>query len=337
MEIRELGELYLVKKLTRQFTPGHPRVVKGIGDDTSVTRQDNSKYLLCTTDTLVEDTHFSLHYTSPRNLGRKAVSISASDIAAMGGAPIFLFTSITLPPSISIDFISLLYKGIKERALEFDIALIGGNTSSSPDKIIINTTILGEVPKDQVVFRTGASVGNMIYVTGHLGDSGLGLKMLKERQKTKNKSQNLKNKAILKHINPVPRVREGRAIAKNKLATSMIDISDGLISDLRHISEESGIGATIWLEKLPISAGLKKWLTGHPQDITLALGGGEDYELLFTAPKGTAAAIDALSKKLDIPITHIGEIMPKRCGITILDEEGDIFHLANEGFEHFTI
>lgn len=335
MEIRELGELYLVKKLTGQFTPGHPRVVKGIGDDASVTIQDNSKYLLCTTDTLVEDTHFSLQYTSPRSLGRKAVSISASDIAAMGGTPMFLFTSIILPPSTPIDFIDLLYKGIKERAHEFDVALIGGNTSSSPDKIIINTTILGEVPKGEAIFRKGASVGNMIYVTGRLGDSGLGLKLLKESQKSKNKSKNLKNKAILKHIDPLPRVREGRELAKKKLATSMIDVSDGLISDLKHITEESGIGAEIWLKKLPVSAGFKKWLKGHPQDITLALSGGEDYELLFTAPKGNAAKIDALSMKLGIPITHIGEIVPKGCGITVLDEKGDIFHLADEGFEHF--
>ena len=344
MEIKELGELGLIKRLAGQFTPGHPRVVKGIGDDASVTIQDDSQYLLCTTDTLVEDIHFSLQYTPSYNLGRKAVSISLSDIAAMGGTPKFLFTSIILPPATSTDFINLLYKGIKEMALEFDVALIGGNTSSSPDKIIINTTILGEVPKDQVVFRKGASVGNMIYVTGRLGDSGLGLTMLKESQKSKVKSlplqavsrgQNLKNKAILKHIDPLPRVLEGRELAKKKLATSMIDISDGLISDLRHIAEESGIGANIWLKKLPISAGLKKWLKGHPQYIKLALSGGEDYELLFTVPKGNAAKIEALSMKLGIPMTHIGEIVPKRCGITVLDEKGDIFHLADEGFEHF--
>ena len=335
MEIKELGELGLIKRLAGQFTPGHPRVVKGIGDDASVTIQDDSQYLLCTTDTLVEDIHFSLQYTPSYNLGRKAVSISLSDIAAMGGTPKFLFTSIILPPATSTDFINLLYKGIKEMALEFDVALIGGNTSSSPDKIIINTTILGEVPKDQVMFRKGASVGNRIYVTGRLGDSGLGLKMLKESQKSKVKSQNLQNKVILKHIDPLPRVREGREIAKKKLATSMIDISDGLISDLRHIAEESRVGAQIWLKKLPLSTGLKKWLSDHPQDIALALSGGEDYELLFTAPKGNAPQIDTLSSELGIPITQIGEIVPEGCGITVLDEKGDIFHLAVDGFEHF--
>ncbi len=331
MQIKELGERGLIKKLTEQFTPGHPRVVKGIGDDASVTIQDDSQYLLCTTDTLVEDIHFSLQYTPSYNLGKKAVSISLSDIAAMGGAPMFLFTSIILPPATPIDFINLLYKGIKERADDFDVTLIGGNTSSSPDKIIINTTILGEVLKDQVIFRKGAVIGDDIYVTGCLGDSALGLKMLKKSQKSEIELKD----AILKHIDPSPRVKEGREIAKRKLATSMIDISDGLISDLRHIAEESRVGALIWLKKLPLSTCLKKWLSGHPQDITLALSGGEDYELLFTAPKGNAPQIDALSMELGIPITQIGEIAPERCGITVLDEKGDIFHLADKGFEHF--
>ncbi|MEK6598970.1 MAG: thiamine-phosphate kinase [Deltaproteobacteria bacterium] len=334
MQIKELGELGLVKKLTEQFAPGHPRVVKGIGDDASVTIQDDSQYLLCTTDTLVEDIHFSLQYTPYYNLGRKAVSISLSDIAAMGGTPMFLFTSIILPPATPIDFINLLYKGIKEKALEFDVALIGGNTSASSDKIIINTTILGEVPKDQVIFRKGASVGNGIYITGRLGDSSLGLKMWKKKDKKTVTDPFLKD-AMLAHIDPSPRVKEGRAIAKKKLATSMIDVSDGLISDLRHIAEESRVGAQIWLKKLPLSTGLKKWLSDHPQDIALALSGGEDYELLFTAPKGNAPQIDALSSELDIPITQIGEIVPEGCGITVLDEKGDIFHLATEGFEHF--
>lgn len=334
MDIKELGELALVKRLTEQFTTGYPRVVKGIGDDASVTIQDDSQYLLCTTDTLVEDIHFSLQYTPSYNLGKKAVSISLSDIAAMGGAPMFLFTSIILPPATPIDFINLLYKGIKEKADEFDIALIGGNTSASSDKIIINTTILGEVPKDQVIFREGASAGDMIYVTGRLGDSGLGLKMWKEKGKKIVTDPFLKD-AMLAHIDPSPRVKEGRAIAKKKLATSMIDISDGLVADLRHIAEESRIGAQIWLKKLPLSAGLKKWLTDHPQDITLALSGGEDYELLFTAPKDNAPQIDALSSELGIQITQIGEIVPEGCGISVLDEKGDIFHLAVEGFEHF--
>ena len=139
MQIKELGELGLIKKLAGQFAPSHPRVIKGIGDDTSVTIQDENKYLLCTTDTLVEDIHFSLKYTPSYNLGKKAVSISLSDIAAMGGTPIFLLTSIALPPTTSTDFITLLYRGIKEKADEFGVVLIGGNTSSSTDKIYLKS------------------------------------------------------------------------------------------------------------------------------------------------------------------------------------------------------
>lgn len=334
MEIKELGELGLIKRLAEQFLTSHPRIIKGIGDDASVTIQDNSTYLLCTTDALVEDIHFSLKCTSSYNLGRKAVSVSLSDIAAMGGTPTFLLTSIILPPTTSLDFVNLLYKGIKERAEEFGVTLIGGNTTSSPDKIIISTIMLGEVPKDRVVFRKGASIGDNIYVTGHLGNSALGMKIWKEKGNNIITDPFHKD-AMLAHIDPCPRVKEGRKIAEKKLATSMIDISDGLISDLRHIAEQSMVGAKIWAKKIPIPTGLKRWLLDHPQDITLALSGGEDYELLFTASKENGHEIDVLSKELGIPITQIGEIVPKENGVTVLDEKDKALKLKREGFEHF--
>ena len=334
MELKELGEFGLLKKLSGQFKSTHPRVIKGIGDDTSVTVQDETKYLLCTTDTLVEDIHFSLKHTSSYNLGKKAVSISLSDIAAMGGAPTFLLTSIILPASTPVDFINLLYKGIKERADEFAVALVGGNTSASPEKIVITTIMLGEVPKDQVIFRKGASAGDVIYVTGRLGDSSLGLKIWKEKDDKIITDPFLKD-AMLAHIDPFPRVREGRKLAEKKLATSMIDISDGLISELRHITEESMVGAKIWLDKIPISTALKRWLLDHPADITLSLSGGEDYELLFTAPKANTPMIENLAKELGIPITQIGEIVPQEYGISVLDDKGGVFQPPSNGFEHW--
>jgi len=334
MELKELGEFGLLKKLSGQFKSTHPRVIKGIGDDTSVTVQDETKYLLCTTDTLVEDIHFSLKHTSSYNLGKKAVSISLSDIAAMGGAPTFLLTSIILPASTPVDFINLLYKGIKERADEFAVALVGGNTSASPEKIVITTIMLGEVPKDQVIFRKGASAGDVVYVTGRLGDSSLGLKIWKEKDDKIITDPFLKD-AMLAHIDPFPRVREGRKLAEKKLATSMIDISDGLISDLRHIAEESMVGAKIWLDKIPISTALKRWLVDHPSEITLSLSGGEDYELLFTAPKTNTPMIENLAKELGIPITQIGEIVPQEYGVSVLDDKGGIFQPPSNGFEHW--
>ena len=334
MELKELGEFGLLKKLSGQFKSTHPRVIKGIGDDTSVTVQDETKYLLCTTDTLVEDIHFSLKHTSSYNLGRKAVSISLSDIAAMGGIPTFLLTSIILPAGTPVDFINLLYKGIKERADEFAVALIGGNTSASPEKIVITTIMLGEVPKDQVIFRKGASAGDVIYVTGRLGDSSLGLKIWKEKDDKIITDPFLKD-AMLAHIDPFPRVREGRKLAEKNLATSMIDISDGLISDLRHIAEESMVGAKIWLDKIPISTALKRWLVDHPADITLSLSGGEDYELLFTAPKANTPLIENMAKELGIPITQIGEIVSQEYGVTVLDDKGGVFQPPSNGFEHW--
>ncbi|MBI3399048.1 MAG: thiamine-phosphate kinase [Deltaproteobacteria bacterium] len=334
MDIKELGELGLIKKLAAQFATSHPRIIKGIGDDASVTLQDETKYLLCTTDTLVEDIHFSLKYTPSYNLGRKAVSISLSDIAAMGGTPTFLLVSIVFPPTTPIDFIELFYKGIKEKAQEFGVGLIGGNTSSSPDKIVISTTMLGEVPKDQVLFRKGASVGDAIYVTGYLGDSALGLKVWQQKGSTVIIDPFLKD-AMLAHIDPHPRVKEGIIIAERRLATSMIDLSDGLISDLRHIVEESVVGAKVLLKQIPISTSLKRWILEHPQDIMLSLAGGEDYELLFTASPNNARLIEIMAKEIGAPVTRIGEIVPKELCITVLDENGKVVPLTTEGFEHF--
>lgn len=333
MELRELGELRLIRKLMSQFSPAHPLVVKGIGDDAAVTVLDSNRYLLATTDMLVEGIHFSLTYTTPYLLGKRAVTISLSDIAAMGGTPTFLLTSIAIPTYISTEFIDIFYKGVKERCNEFDTNLIGGNTSSS-ERVVIGVSMLGEVKREQVVFRCGARVGDLICTTGYHGDSALGLKIWREKGGKEITDPFLKD-AMLEHLDPTPRVREGRLIGERRLATAMIDVSDGLILDLRHIAEASGVGARVWLDKVPISTALKRHLLDHPEDIQLPLAGGEDYELIFTTSPDNISRIDELAKEVTIPITTIGEIVPEKEGIKVLDEKGATIPLTIEGFEHF--
>lgn len=334
MQLKELGELNLIKKLLKQFETSNPDVVQGIGDDAAVTRLDEKRCLLLTTDMLVEDVHFSLSYTSAYVLGKKAVSVSLSDIAAMGGTPKFLLTSIAIPKNTSSDFIDLFYKGVKERIDEFDVALIGGNTSSSPDKIVIEAIVIGEALNEDVVFRSGARAGDIIYATGFLGDSSLGLDIWKNRG-DKSITDPFMRDAMLEHIDPAPRVKEGKLITEKKLATSMIDISDGLMLDLRHIAEESNVGAKIDLTSIPLSTAMKRHLIDKPDDIMLSLTGGEDYELLFTAMPENKEKIQELSKEINLPITQIGEIVSKEEGVKVFDKDGCEMKIDIEGFEHF--
>lgn len=333
MQIKEFGELNIIKKFLTQFEVSNHNILKGIGDDAAVIKFDN-KCLLITTDMLVEDVHFLSSYTSQYVLGKKAVAVSLSDIAAMGGIPKYLLTSIAMPEHTLTEFIDLFYRGVKERIEEFNMALIGGNTSSSPDRIIIESVVIGEALTEQVVYRNGAKVGDIVYTTGFLGDSALGLRIWKTKG-TEPVTDPFMRDAMLKHINPVPRVKEGRLIAEKRLASAMIDISDGLIQDLRHIAEKSGVGAMVRLSNIPLSTAMKRHILNKPDDITFAMSGGEDYELLFTARPERKEEIEELSKEINLPITAIGEIVPKEDGIKVIAQDGMEMKIEKEGFEHF--
>ncbi|HLE08091.1 MAG TPA: thiamine-phosphate kinase [Thermodesulfobacteriota bacterium] len=334
MRLKDIGETSLIKRLLERFTHKDPRVLKAIGDDAAVTRIDDKRCLLSTIDTLVEGIHFSKIYTSPKLLGRKSVSISLSDIAAMGGTPLFFLVSIALPSETGQDFFEEFYEGVKDCADAFGVFLVGGNTSASHSGVVITTAMLGEAQKDEVVYRSGAKTGDIIYVTGTLGDSALGLMALKKKGAPGEKNGAFKN-AVARHLNPQPRVSVGRLISRKKLATSMIDISDGLLVDLRHIAVESKKGAAVELEKLPLSNEVKDYVNRHPAAWELPLSGGEDYELLFTSPKEKAKDIFKVAKNTGVGITPIGKILPPGKGISVVKEDGASVPVKKEGYEHF--
>lgn len=334
MNLRELGEFGLIGEIIKQFPQTNPKVLKGIGDDAAVTELDDKNYLLSTTDTLIEDVHFSLTYISPFLLGQRSVSVSLSDIAAMGGTPKYLLVSIALPQKTEAEFVTLVYKGVKEQIESFSVELIGGNTSFSPDKIIISTFLLGVVPKREVVCRDGAKEGDIVYATGTLGDSALGLKIL-QRFKGHDFESSPYREAIMAHLQPVPRVEMGRSLAKKRLATAMIDVSDGLLQDLKHLTEDSNMGARIEASKIPISPTFKKHLRKNPEDKVLSFAGGEDYELLFTSPPSFADKVERVAKKLSCQVSCMGEIIPSKEGVKVLDDNGMPLSFKEEGFNHF--
>lgn len=339
MLIKRLGEDRLIDELARRFGDSHKRLLKGIGDDTSVTSQKGGAALLATTDILIENTHFKRSYTPPYLLGRKSLSISLSDIAAMGGEPLFFLVSLALTPETPKKFVDELYRGLHDVSKETGCVLTGGNTAKTGDGIMVSTTVIGEAPSKDVVYRKGARTGDLVFVTGSVGSSALGLKVLGNHDSLFLKKLPWKD-SVSRHLDPAPRLAAGRMLAKKRLATAMMDISDGVALDLKRLCTESKKAAVISLSALPISEELKAYgeRTGKSVLLDFALTGGEDYELLFTSPEENLRKISALSKKLGLPMTPVGRIVSsKKAGrtITVLDESGEPMELKKLGFEHF--
>ena len=276
-KLQELGEFGLIGRIRERFRA--PQGVTGIGDDCAVIPQQDGRDTLVSTDMLVEGTHFLRADIPPYRLGWKSAAVNLSDIAAMGGTPTATFLSVALPADLETDWIEEFLRGYGALSGRFGVALLGGDTTASPDRICINVTVLGECPAGTAHLRSAAREGDLVCVTGCLGDSAAGLKAILEGVARDADVQAL----IDRHYLPLPRVAEGLRLAATPGIHAMMDISDGIGSDLVHILEASGAGAKIDLSSLPLSPALQRVCTRHGWDAAaLATGGGEDYELLFT-------------------------------------------------------
>jgi thiamine-monophosphate kinase len=345
MKLSHLGEFGLIHKIRQLSSRKTPTVTLGIGDDAAALKVSGNKYLLATTDMLIEDVHFDLSCTDFYSLGWKSAAVNLSDIAAMGGLPLFCLTSLGITPDISVEQISHFYRGFNALLSKHKTALVGGDTCSSRNDLNISVTVLGEVEKKRVVTRAGAKAGDKIFVTGTLGDSAAGLELLKAKSKVQGhgtrgkvrkfptqKSQLAARNLIERHLRPDPRVGWGRKIALNGCANSMIDVSDGISSDLSHICEQSKVGALLSSTRIPLSPALLQSM-GYLEKTLLhyALAGGEDYELLFTVPSAKIRKLQSL----DIPVTEIGEITHAR-ELIIADGNNRKRQLVPTGYNHFT-
>lgn len=313
--------------------------MKGIGDDTSVSARKNGAALLATTDILIEGVHFREKNAPAYLLGRKALSVSLSDIAAMGGQPLFFLVSLALPPSTPIKFIDELYRGLDAVGKEAGASLAGGNVAKTPGPLMVSTTVIGEAAEKEVVYRKGALSGDLIFITGSVGGAALGLKALEARGKTPLSRLPWKE-SVRKHLDPAARLEAGQSLAKGRLATAMMDISDGVALDLERLCKESKKAAVVYLNSLPVTDELRSYgkKSGKSPFIEFALTGGEDYELLFTSPEKNVRKISALSRKLGLPMTPVGRIISRKKGgsaVVVLDEQGKPLNLRKTGFEHF--
>ena len=324
-----MGEEDALRFLADRFKATQKEVLTGIGDDSAVLELREKKYLVASTDTLVEGVHFHLGTQTPRQLGKKAVCVAVSDIGAMGAVPKYLLCSLGCRSAESMELIENLSEGVEEGCREFGVCLIGGNLSES-QTVFINMTALGDASENDIVLRSGACEGDDIYVTGTLGDSALGLKVLSGGFGIDGCEG-----FVSRHIEPTPRLEVGRMVAKRGIASSMIDISDGLFCDLEKLTSEHGLGAEVSLGSLPLSPGFLSLCGELSEDgYRLALSGGEDYELLFTSSVRNRVSIEEVSRLCGIAISKIGSVTAGR-KIRFFDEGGEEVFYDTGGFQHF--
>lgn len=332
MKISELGEFGLIEliarkvKRSRKYQPDAWRGVHiGIGDDAAVW-QGSSGLELATTDTLVQDVHFSFKTATWQDLGWKSLAVNISDIGAMGAIPRYALVTLALPGDVQIENIDKLYDGMLEACKEYHVAIVGGDMVTAP-VTVITIAMWGSLNGPGPLSRSAAQPGDKIAVTGHLGDSAGGLALMTGNVKTDPEIAKYLRKA---HLHPVPRPAEGQLLGHLGVRAA-IDISDGLVADLGHICQSSKVSAIVHTDKVPLSPQLKEAF--GERALPLALFGGEDYELLFTAPE---EIIERVQKESACPITIIGEITRnKQVKVTLLDKKGKELHWERGGWDHF--
>jgi thiamine-monophosphate kinase len=307
-------EKSLIQQIRRRI-PSGAAVPTGIGDDCAVLRLHAGHDVLVTTDFTLEDVHFRREWHPPEVVGWRCMTRGLSDIAAMGGEPRAAFLSLGLARGTPQRWVNGFLSGLLEAAAEFRVTLAGGDTAESPTGILADIVLVGSVPKGKAVLRSGARPGDGIFVTGELGGSAAALARLREGK--------VRAADYERHFHPTARVEVGQSL--RRMASAMIDISDGLSTDLEHICEESGVGALVEVAAIP-----RAWV-GRPArqvGLNLVLHGGEDYELLFTSAKKIPAKIRG------VPVTRIGQIARKR-GMELIGKDGRRRRLVARGWEHF--
>lgn len=321
--LKDLGEFGLIERIRQQVGSGE-HLLKGIGDDCAIQYQDSRQLLLTSTDLLIEGVHFNRRWTGMEQLGRKSVAVNISDIAAMGGIPKSLFLGVACPNGTSVAELEQFVSGFLAEAEQYGAVLAGGDTCASAGPLMISVTVQGEVESGKAICRQGAQEGDAIYVSGTLGDSALALALLQ-------KDELVDAYLLSRHHTPSARVSLGRQLAQRQLASSMLDVSDGLLADLGHLLEGASLGADLELAAVPLSEPFSSVLRERPELIDLALAGGEDYELLFTSPQQDLDRDPGLAT----PVTRIGRIGSDE-GIRVRCVDNSFYRCSQGGFDHFS-
>ncbi|MBO3699149.1 thiamine-phosphate kinase [Roseivirga sp. E12] len=337
-ELSELGEFGLIDRLTESFSPKQASTVLGVGDDAAVIDQGD-EYGLISTDMLVEGVHFDLSYVPLQHLGYKSIAVNVSDIAAMNGIPQQVVVSLAMSNRFSVEAIEAIYSGIKAAAEDFNIDLVGGDTTASQSGLVISVSIFGKTSKELVTYRKGAGNSDILCATGDLGGAFIGLQVLEREKQTFLANPNMQPQldkyqyVVQRQLKPRARmdaIHELREIGV--VPTSMIDISDGLASETLHLSKHSGVGFTLYEDQLPIDNQTFETAVEFNLDpMTSALNGGEDYELLFTIKQEDHAKLE---KHADIHF--IGHAQDLSKGNFITTKKGNQVALSAQGWNHLS-
>lgn len=336
-DVNTLGEFGLIDHLTASFHPTQPTTIKGIGDDAAII-EAGEEVMVVSTDMLVEGIHFDLMYSPLKHLGYKAVIVNLSDICAMNASPTHITVSIAISSKYTVEALDELYEGIALACKFYNVDLVGGDTTSSPRGMTISITAIGRAPKNNISYRSTASKGDVLCVTGNLGAAYLGLQILEREKQVYLAAPSAQPKIeehkylIERQLKPEARLDSVQYFQKVGLIPSaMIDISDGLASEVHHLCHQSGLGAYIEESKVPIHPDTEKLAIDFKIDpITCALHGGEDYELLFTVPE---SELEKVRYMPDVFI--IGEMVDAKDGVKLHTSGGNIHPIPASGFNHF--
>ena len=331
--LKDLGEFGFIRRVSRGCTVREEGVVLGVGDDAAALEPSPGELLLVTTDLLVEGIHFRRAWTTGLQLGHKALAVNLSDIAAMGGTAREAFVSLAVPQDTETAFLDDLYEGMKALAQAYGLNILGGDTTGSSEGLVINVTVLGRVPQREILTRSGAQAGDALLLVGNVGESRAGLRLLTSKRSEQAKGFEQLLKA---HLEPTPLLKEGRFLAISGAVHACIDVSDGLSSDLGHMTEASGVGARLFREAIPISENLSAYCAKERLDpIDFALAGGEDYALLVAV---ASEAIDAFRSDCQNAMGEdfhvIGEVADTG-GLELEEADGRTSPLSPTGWNHF--
>jgi thiamine-monophosphate kinase len=322
--VGEAGERALIERIRARVPQAPPWVIVGIGDDAAVVEPERNALEVITTDALVEGAHFDRAFVSAADIGHKALAVNLSDLAAMGATPRVALLSLMMPAALAVADVDSLLDAMLALAQRSRIFLVGGNITRSPGPLIVDVTVTGSVHRRRILTRGGARAGDELYVTGSIGGAAAGLRMLSHAAPPPAPAE-ADAECVRRYLRPEPRLRFGTLLGRNRAARACIDLSDGLADGIRHIAEASGTGAVIDASALPV----------HPRtmDVREALGGGEDYELLFAASPKLRRRLGGVTRLVkDLPVTKIGRLTADRA--LVVEVNGRKEELPR-GFAHF--
>jgi thiamine-monophosphate kinase len=335
MTLKEIGEFGFIERIRQGCLIRPEGVVRAIGDDAAAFASSADQVTLLTTDLLVERVHFLRHAVSGLDLGHKALAVNLSDIAAMGGDPREAFVSIAIPADCGLAYLDAIYGGLTELAAEFEVNILGGDTTASKGDLIINVAVTGRVHEAELLRRDGARPGDLLVTTGPLGESRAGLHLILNQIPADTPGF---RRLLDVHRRPQPHLREGRFLATSGAVHAAMDVSDGLGNDLAHILKQSAVGARIFADRLPISRDLKAFCHAFDFDpVQFAVAGGEDYVLLGAVdPRQAKAVMAAYQETFGASLFPIGEITTSGVGaVELVAADGRVMEIRDTGWDHF--